>query len=201
MSEERRQKQTLRIVQEQLSKSSENKWVKTTGGVVAVLIAASVALYVARPEVSIVGVFIECAICDDPTQIHPPRSSHDDAATINVRVQNTGQTGTTILSNNTTMYSTDDTSFNSSSLSEVPNPRDNIPFNLGSHADIVLSHAVNEAFIYFKRHPDPNENEKTFMYGHITYLGPFWIPVTAAFCLEYRPPVRGLQEHWDVCSK
>lgn len=178
--------------------SVDRRWVGTIAASLAIT-TILVALYVARPKITPVGVFIECASCEDLSKIHPSEDSSDNVPTINIKVQNTGRTEATILEINTTLHSTLD-----------PDERPGIerpihgyktPFTLESHSEAVLSHSVNEMILYDMRDPTPaRQYERTFIYGHVTYRGPFWFPETTDFCFQYRRPLQGSPETWAVCS-
>lgn len=197
------------------AKRKEPKWHKDPKWIVGTLVVVAAAVigvgglvYVQRPEVETVNVGISCAICDDPGQIHPPTSSHDYGATINVKIQNSGSSGTTILDHNVTLYQQTDPISKDFDFQEAVDPNDNTSFPLGSHSVAVLSEPFNEAIIYSIRHGvrpgssiSPIVFYPAYLYGHITYLGAFNIQKQLRFCFQYRPPQKGLPEGWGVCQR
>ena len=182
---------------------TDRRWVWTILAIAAITAIATMlaALYIARPKITPVAVFIECSSCSDPTEIHPSEDSSDNAPTINVKVQNTGRTRAIILEINTTLTSTLDPDVYPTSLAEEPSHGYKTPFVLDSHSEAVLSQTLNETIVYDMRHPIPaRQYERTFMHGHVKYRGSFWFPVTTDFCFQYRRPLRASPEGWSVCS-
>src|SRR5882762_6586081 len=193
------------------AKRKEPKW-QWSVGIVAVLVAAVIGvggfIYVQRPEVETVNVGISCAICDDPGQIHPPTSPQDNGATVNVKIQNSGSSGTTIVDHNVTLYEQPDPISKDFPFQEAVDRNDNISLPLGSHSVATLSAPMNEAIIYFMRHGrrpgstiSPLVFYPAYLYGHVTYVGAFNIRQRLNFCFQYRPPQKGLPEGWGVCQR
>ena len=197
------------------AKRKEPKWYKDPKwviGTVVVVVAAVIGVcglvYIQRPEVETVNVGISCAICDDPSQIRPPTSSHDFGATINVKIQNSGSSGTTILDHNVTLYEQPDPITKDFDFQENADPNDNISFALGSHSVATLSTPKNEVIVYSMRHGrrvgssiSPIQFYPAYLFGHVTYLGAFNIHTQLKFCFQYRPPQKGLPEGWGVCQR
>src|SRR6266404_8566771 len=136
------------------AKRKEPKWYKDPKWIVGILVVVAAALigvggfiYVQRPEVETVNVGISCAICDDPGQIHPPTSPQDNGATVNVKIQNSGSSGTTIVDHNVTLYEQPDPISKDFPFQEAVDRNDNISLPLGSHSVATLSAPMNEAII------------------------------------------------------
>jgi hypothetical protein len=163
------------------------------------LFTAALTLYVARPQVVPKQVIIECAICDDPSKIFPPKSSEDNAAVIKVLLENTGAMGTTILNANTTIFANQTPITSSTDLIETPAVKHFDSVDLGSHSAIFVGHPVNEAIINIMRHPPAGMYDNTYFFGHVTCRSAFWIPQTQKFCFHYVPPLRGRSEQWELC--
>jgi hypothetical protein len=194
------------------AKKSEPKWYKDPRWIIGIVVAVTASIllpiYFQRPELEIVGVHISCAICDDPNQIHPPASAHDDGATIDVRIKNTGSSGTTIINHNVTFYEDIDAIQKGFDFQESVDANDHISFGLGTQSEATLSHPVNEAIIYGMRHGlrrgssiAPLEFLPILIFGHVTYRGPFNIPTQLKYCFRYRPPQKGLPEGWGACQR
>lgn len=172
-------------------------WVGTISAI-AVIAAILVGLYVARPKMTPVGVFIKCVSCTDPTETHLSEDWSHNPPTINIKVKNTGRTRATIVEINTTLYSTIDP--DEHPIFE-PSHGYRTPFTLDSYSEAVLSQSVNEMILYDMRNPTPaRQYERTVVYGHVTYRGPFWFSVTTDFCFQYSRPHQRLPESWAVCS-
>jgi hypothetical protein len=197
------------------AKRNEPKWHKDPKwvvGIVVVVVAAVIGVaglvYIQRPEVETVNVGISCAICDDPSRIRPPTSSQDYGATLNVKIQNSGLSGTTVLDHNVTFYEQPDPISKDFAFQETADPKDNISFPLGSHSVATLSIPKNEAIIYFMRYGrrpgssiSPLVFYPAYLFGHVTYVGAFNIHKQLRFCFQYRPPQKGLPEGWGVCQR
>ena len=194
------------------AKKTEPKWYKDSRWIIGIVIGvtASIVLpiYFQRPELEIGGVHISCAICDDPNQIHPPASNHDYGASIDVRILNTGASGTTIIDHNVTFHEEIDAFQKDFDFQENADANDNISIGLGSHSEATLSFPVNEAIVYDMRHGlrrgssiAPLEFHTTRIFGHVAYRGPFNIPTQLKYCFQYRPPQKGLPEGWGACQR
>lgn len=194
------------------AKKIEPKWYKDPRWIIGIVfgVTASILLpiYFQRPEVETVNVGISCAICDDPSQIRPPTSSHDNGATINVKIQNSGSSGTTILDHNVTLYEQPEPISKDFDFQESVDANDSISVDLGSHSNATLSIPINEVIIYTMRHgsrPGSSISPLVFfpayVFGHVTYLGAFNIRRQLKFCFQYRPPQKGLPEGWGVCQR
>jgi hypothetical protein len=205
MSEERRQKQIQRMVEEATSKNK--KWFPV--GAIGVVIAVVIPLYIARPNVEPQNIFIECAICDDPAQIHPPENAQDNGAVIRLVVENTGNLGTKLLQHNmTTRVVQPEIAVREVEFSETADANDGINIGLGAHKTVTFARRINEVIIYDIRHGSPRdstigkiESAKLYLYGHVRYRGAFYFPTTTNFCFEYVKPTKGLPESWGVCTQ
>jgi len=167
--------------------------------VIVLIIAAYMVLDAARPKIATIGVFVNCPNCPDSTTIFPVDASSGPSPTINVKVKNAGKTQAIITGINTTLYSTLDPDWHP--FVEIPNHGYKTPVTLSSHSEAVLSQTVSEMTLYEMRNPTPAQAlGRTFVYGHITYRGPFWFPVTTYFCFQYGRPSSGKAESWAACS-
>src|SRR6266568_5564821 len=167
-----------------------------------------VALYLNRPflETNHAPV-IDCRICDNQQDIHPPTSPNDKGATVSLTIENTGSSATTITEHNLSWYEAFETEPLTEGLLETPDANDNIEVPIGAHSSKILRMGLNEVIIYSLRHPlpmgssiGPRVQEKAFVYGHVKYKD-FGIPVTTEFCFQYLPGYKGLAETWVVCPK
>jgi hypothetical protein len=176
--------------------------------VVAALIGAGFLLYTQGPYVEIASVEITCAICDNPEQIHPPTSSHDNGATIGLKIRNSGSMGTTIVNHNITLYLQPGPLSEDFDFQERVVNNDNISFGLGSHSEAALSYPTNEVIIYSMRHGSPigstggpMEFLPVYLFGHVNYRSAFHFQTRLRFCFQYWPPYKGLPEKWGVCQR
>lgn|SRR2546425_132541 len=166
-----------------------------------------VTLYLARPYLEANHTpAIACAICDNQQDIHPPTSSHDYGAIVSLTIENTGSSATTIVDHNLSLWQVPETMQLPDTLPETPDPNNKIEAPIGSHSSKILQKGVNEAIIYVLRHPQPRGStigprvqDKTYLFGHVTYKLYSILPVTTEFCFQYIPAVKGLPESWAMC--
>jgi hypothetical protein len=188
-----------------VARAQKGPWYRISAATSIGLITVLVLLYIARPEVEPTDVFVSCPICErgGPFLAPPNTGNANSGATFNVKVQNSGAMGTTLLSNNLTLREVSGGELPKDfGFPETPCANDNLVLPLGSHSTVTLSLPRGEVIVLAMRNPDTvKPNVTVYLYGHIRYRNEFFVPRTQYFCFRYYPPMKGMPEHWGMSPR
>jgi hypothetical protein len=168
----------------------------------AIAVASLTGLYVARPSVEPIDVFVRCPICDrgGPFLAPPDIKTANAGAVFSVRLQNTGKMSTTLLNHNLSFR----TMLPGESLAQLrslenPCPDDDLSIPIGAQSTVTLAMPAGDVLVAAMRKIVPSPDESDYLFGHYTYRTAFNFSTTKHFCFHYIPPSKGVQESWTVC--
>ncbi len=169
------------------------------------IMAATVALYIAKPSIEVTDVSMVCPLCDRGGPFTPSSdiAISNQGAVFNVRLQNTGNMSTELIDHNLTTHTFTHPSPKAEEFIESPDAiADHIPIQIGAHSFATVSMSRGEVVALALRQyellklPPPN----FYLYGHATYRVLF-LHSRTDFCFRYIPPTKGLPESWSVCAR